>query len=89
MTRNKHYAVFLSRPAQKDYSSIKDKKLLKRINIILEDLAITPFLGKPLHGEFEGCRSIKTFSFRIVYEIERNKIVITVLRIQHRKKSYK
>jgi addiction module RelE/StbE family toxin len=89
MTRNKHYTVLLSRPAQKDYKSIKDKKLLRRINTILEDLAINPFLGKPLHGEFEGCRSIKTFSFRIVYEIDKDKIIITVLRIQNRKESYK
>ncbi|MFA6637009.1 MAG: type II toxin-antitoxin system RelE/ParE family toxin [Candidatus Omnitrophota bacterium] len=89
MTRKKHYVVLFSRLAQKDYASIKDKKLLKRINVILEDLETNPFSGKPLHGEFQGCRSIKTFSFRIVYEIGKSKIVITVLRIQHRKESYR
>ena len=89
MTRRKYYRVFLSRTAQKDYASIKDKKLLKRINIILETLAVNPFLGKPLRGEFIGLYSIKTFSFRIIYEVDKTSIVITVLRIQHRKDSYR
>ncbi len=88
MTRKKHYNVLLSRSAQKDYTSIKDKKLLRRINTILEDLEIHPFLGKPLHGEFQGCRSVKTFSFRVIYEIEKEIVIINVLRIQHRKNSY-
>ena len=88
MKRKNQYKVLLSKSAQKDYASIRDKKLLRRINAILEALEIQPFLGKPLHGEFQGCRSVKTFSFRVIYEIEKNRIIITVLRIQHRKDSY-
>lgn len=89
MTREGHYKVFLSRSANKDYASIKDKKLLSRINTILENLENDPFLGKPLQGEFEGCRSIRTFSFRLIYEIYKTSLIITVLRIQHRKESYR
>ncbi len=89
MTRIKRHKVFFSRTAYKDYKSIKDKKLLKRINTILEDLEHDPFIGKPLHGEFEGLRSVKTFSFRVIYEIEKTRLIITVLKIQHRKDSYR
>ena len=89
MKRRKHYKVLLSRTAQKDYKSIKDKKLLRRINIILEDLKDNPFIGKPLHGEFEGLRSVKSFSFRLIYEIEKSSLIIIVLKIQHRKDSYR
>ena len=89
MKREKRYLIFLSKTAQKDYKSIKDKKLLRRINSILEDLENNPILGKPLYGEYEGFRSIRTFSFRLIYEIYKNNLTITILRIQHRKESYR
>lgn len=89
MTRKKLYRIFLTRTARKDYESIADVKLLKRINLILEDLKINPLLGKPLHGDFTECRSISTFSFRLIYRVEKHDVVITVLRIQHRRESYR
>lgn len=89
MKRERHYKVFLARSAQKDYAAIRDKKLLRRINTLLETLKQNPFLGKPLQGEFEDCRSIRTFSFRLIYEIDKTRLIITVLRIQHRKESYR
>ena len=89
MKRKKIYSVLFTKTARKDYESIKDKKLLNRINTILEDLATDPFLGKPLHGEFSGARSIRTFSFRMIYRIDKKEIIITILRIQHRKESYR
>ena len=89
MTRKKRYIVALTKIARKDYESIKDKKLLRRINTILEDLETNPLKGKPLYGEYEGCRSIKTFSFRLIYLINKTDIIITVLKIQHRKDSYR
>ena len=87
--RQKLYHIVFTRTATKDYESIRDKKLLKRINTILEDLKTDPFLGKPLHGDFADCRSIRTFSFRLIYRIEKHDVVITVLRIQHRRESYR
>ena len=89
MTRRKLYRLVFTRTARKDYEAIRDAKLLKRINSILEDLKSNPLLGKPLHGEFAECRSIKTFSFRLIYRVEKHDVVITVLRIQHRRESYR
>lgn len=89
MTRNKLYRIVFTRTARKDYESIRDKRLLKRINAILEDLKSNPLLGKPLHGDFMECRSIKTFSFRLIYRVKKHDVVITVLRIQHRRESYR
>ena len=89
MTRKKLHHIVFTRTARKDYESIKNVKLLKRINTILDDLKTDPLLGKPLHGEFAGCRSIRTFSFRLIYKIEKHDVIITILRIQHRKESYR
>jgi len=89
MTRKKLYHIIFTRTARKDYESIKNIKLLKRINTILDDLKTTPLFGKPLHGEFTGCRSIRTFSFRLIYKIEKHDVIVTILRIQHRKESYR
>lgn len=90
MTQKSRYGIYLSRTAHKDYLLIYDKKLLRRINAILDEgLRDNPFLGKPLHGEFKGLWSIKTFSFRIIYEVDKTSHIITVLKIQHRRDSYR
>jgi len=89
MKRKKLYHIVFTRTARKDYESIKDQKLLKRINAILDDLKSNPLLGKPLHGEFIGCKSVKTFSFRLIYKIDKYRIAIIILKIQHRKQSYR
>ena len=89
MKEKKKYRIVFTRTARKDYESIKDKKLLKRINTILDDLLSDPLLGKPLYGEFTDCRSVRTFSFRLIYKVDKHNIVITVLRIQHRREAYR
>jgi len=89
MTRKKLYHIVFTRTAKKDYESIKDKKLLKRVNAILEDLKSNPLFGKPLHGEFVECRSVRTFSFRLIYRVGKHAVIITILRIQHRRESYR
>ena len=89
MKKEKKYRILFTRTTRKDYESIKDEKLLKRINIILDDLLFNPLLGKPLHGEFTDCKSIRTFSFRLIYKVDKRNIIITVLRIQHRREVYR
>lgn len=52
-------------------------------------LAENPYVGKALHGDLAGFRSIKAWPFRIVYEIVEKRLVVKVLRIRHRKEAYK
>lgn len=85
----KQYEVILDPNAEKIYKIIKDEKLRKRIANIF-DLLSTNYLtmGKPLLGEWKGCYSIKTFSYRIIYELLHNRCIVYILKIGHRKDVY-
>lgn len=82
------YQVQFTKDAKKQFEKLNDQKLKERIVSILEYLGSNPLAGKMLRGEFEGCRSYKTFSFRIVYQVISSQLVVVVLRIQHRRDVY-
>ena len=82
------YQVRFTKDARKQFEKLKDEKLKERIASILEYLGSYPLAGKMLHGEFKGCRTYKTFSFRIIYQIFHSELVIVVLKIQHRRDVY-
>lgn len=85
----KRFRVVLTAQARDDYEKIRNRKLLDRINEILSSLETDPFRGKPLHGAFRGLRSVKTFSYRIIYRIEGSLLVVTIIKIEHRKDVYR
>lgn len=86
----KRYKVILDPKVEKLFRKIKDEKLSRRIANIF-DLLSTDYLtlGKPLLGEWKGCYSIRTMSFRIIYELFHNKCIVYILKISHRGKVYR
>lgn len=82
------YQVRFTKDARKQFEKTKNQKLKDRITVVLEHLGSYPTAGKMLHGEFEGLRSFKTFSFRIIYQVVSSQLVIIVLKIQHRRDVY-
>lgn len=86
----KRFHVILDKKAERAFKEINDKKLSKRIGQIFDFLASNYHTaGKPLLGEWKGCYSIKTFSYRIIYEILYDKQIVYVLKIGHRQNVYK
>ena len=83
------YTLYFTPPAQKDYQSVRDLKLKKGINRILDEIKEDPYQFKKLSGPLSHLRSAKTFSFRILYYIENKKLMITVVSIDHRKDVYR
>jgi mRNA interferase RelE/StbE len=67
-----------------------DKPIVKKILTRIERyLAADPkSLGKPLKGEFEGYWRYRWGDYRVIYKISEREILITVLRISHRKEVY-
>ncbi len=82
------YAVFIERYAQKQIAKL-DKKIIPVIKEAIAGLAIDPrpFGYKKLKGE-EAYR-IRIGDYRIIYEIEDDKIIVTVVSVGHRKNIYK
>lgn len=52
--------------------------------VLIED----PHQGKMLKGELKGYWSFRVGTYRIIYTIHHQEVVIEVLRIQHRKEVY-
>jgi addiction module RelE/StbE family toxin len=83
------YNVLFTPTAQKDYESVRDSKLKRGINRIIEKLKEDPYQYKQLSGPLAGLRSAKTFSFRVIYRIINKQLIVTVITIEHRKHVYR
>jgi mRNA interferase RelE/StbE len=82
------YAVFIERYAQKQIEKL-DKKIIPIIKVAISGLVQNPRPHgyKKLKGE-EAYR-IRVGDYRIIYEIEEDKIIVTVVSVGHRKNIYK
>ena len=84
------YSIKFTKTAQKDYDSIRDAKLRRGINRILDEIKEDPHQFKKLSGPFAHLRSAKTFSFRILYQMAANgDLLVWVIAIEHRKDVYR
>ena len=83
------YQVELTRSAEKDLRRI-DRRMIPRILDAVEGLASnpSPVGAKKLVGSDITCR-IRVGNYRIVYEIEDDKLLVLVVRIRHRKDVYR
>jgi mRNA-degrading endonuclease RelE of RelBE toxin-antitoxin system len=79
-------SVSLSRTAEKTLESL-EQRLMDRLKSALRGLAGDPLLGKNLKGDFEGLRSYRLRTYRIVYRFTRESVEI--IYIEHRKDVYR
>ncbi len=61
----------------------------KRVAKALDELEHDPFQGKALKGELKGLYSYRVGSYRVVYRIYRDKLIIIVIDIGHRRDIYR
>ena len=85
----KPYRVQFTKTARKDYEAIKDSKLKRGINSIVDDLKGNPYQFKKLSGPFSHLRSAKTFSFRVLYQIQDEQLLVLVVAVEPRKDAYR
>ena len=83
------YTVYFTNTSRKEYESIKDSKLLRGVHRVIEQIKEDPYQFKKLSGPLSHLRSAKTFSFRVIYQIESHALIITVVSIDNRKDVYR
>ena len=66
-----------------------DRKLYERFSNVLDALEVDPYQGKPLKGRLKGFYSCRVGSYRIVYQIFRQKLLVIVIDIGHRRDIYR
>ena len=78
------YQLIFHKNAEKDLKSLRSHPaLLRKLVKFFDQLAVDPFVvsAKKLLGEWEGCYSYRAGSIRVIYEIEKERLIIYVLEI--------
>ena len=84
------YSIQWHEEVIKDLQKIDRQKQKQIISRIKDYLSKDPIgLGKPLKGIFKGLYRYRYGSYRIVYAIDRESVVILILRIADRKEVYR
>lgn len=79
-------SVRISNKAEKSPNKI-DSRFKPRILEAIVELSKNPLLGKKLKAEFEGLRSFRIGSYRIVYRFKQE--YLDIVYIDHRKDVYR
>ena len=83
------YVVQFTKTAKKDYKAIRERKLKRGINKLVDKLKENPYQFKKLSPPFSHLRSAKTFSFRLLYQVRNNILLVEVVAIGDRKDIYR
>ena len=78
----------IKRSAAKALAAIPKRERERLIDAI-DQLCETPAAGSALKGEFEGLRRLRVGPYRVVYEWQRDELVVLVVRIGHRGDVYR
>jgi mRNA interferase RelE/StbE len=60
----------------------------KRVILMLRKIRENPKIGKRMEGVYQKLFTVRFWPYRILYEVSHEKIVVTVVRIGHRKDVY-
>ena len=78
----------IKRTAAKALAAIP-KQERQRLIAAIDRLCESPAAGSALKGEFEGLRRLRVGQYRVVYEWQRDALVVLVIRIGHRREVYR
>ena len=85
------FEIVLTREAQKDYQKLA-KNMARRINQCMDTLRENPLQypqAIPLKGKLAGFYRWRVGDWRVVYRVDIDEEVVTILQIAHRSKVYK
>ena len=84
----KTYKVIWTKTGIKSLRKL-DKEVAKKLTKkIAQFLVNYPYSGKPLYGELKGYRRCRYDDYRIIYQIIEEEILISIIKVGHRKEVY-
>jgi mRNA interferase RelE/StbE len=66
-----------------------EKKLYFRLISAIESLRADPFQGKKLKGRLKGDYSLRVGDYRIIYTIHKDRLIVYIIDLGHRKEIYR
>jgi mRNA interferase RelE/StbE len=82
------FQISISPKADKAFDKLPEK-YKPRVSRALDSIQDKPFSGQSLLGDKKGQYSVRVWPYRIIYIIEKKKLVILVIDIDHRSQVYK
>lgn len=82
--------IELTRQAEKQLEKVydADRSLYIRFLESFEEIRRNPDAGKPLRHQLKGLRSYRVGSYRILYRIHRDRLLIVIIDLGHRREIY-
>lgn len=84
------YDILLTKEAQKDYRKLA-KNIVRRVNQCLDTLREDPLRypqALPLKGTVAGYYRWRVGDWRVIYDVNEDEQIVTVLQITHRRDVY-
>jgi len=87
----KKYTIEFSRRAAKVFDSLvrSNRNLGQRLVNAIDELATDALLGVPLAGRLKGLYKLRVGDYRIVYGINKSRLIIYIFDISHRREIYR
>ena len=83
-----HYSIRIKRSAARELDRVP-KTDRQRILHAIDRLAEQPLAGSALKGDLRGLRRMRVGNYRIVYEVLDDALVVLVVRVGHRRDTYR
>lgn len=80
---SKTYFVYISKSVRKNILRIPSP-WSERISQAIDALSQDPHIGEKMAGKLSGCRKIRVWPYRIIYKIEKEKLVIMIIEVGYR-----
>ena len=82
------YVVRFKRSANKELARIPEPDRLRTVEAI-RGLGENPNAGSVLRGKLQGLRRVRVGAWRVVYEVDHEASVISILRVARRRDAYR
>lgn len=83
------YSINISPGAKKHIDSLPINIKSKIDRVIVDILANSPYLGKPLKGDLKGRYSYRVADYRIIYSILKRELIVWIIKVMHRREVYR
>ena len=83
------YSIEFSASALREFQAL-DRRIRRRISVKIDQLAEKhfPLAVRKFHGEADYGR-IRIGDYRVIYRIDRHRVVVVIVRIGHRREVYR
>ncbi|MDP8229987.1 MAG: type II toxin-antitoxin system RelE/ParE family toxin [Candidatus Gorgyraea atricola] len=85
------YKIEFANSAAKELRKVykEDKKLYSRLISAIEALKTDPYQAKSLKGKLSGDYSLRVGSYRVIYTVHKNRLIVYIIDLGHRREIYR